>query len=518
MNLILAFLSSAVIDSSSLDSVLADYERKGPGVAVAVVSEDQLVYSGAVGYANLDYGIELTPTSVFDIGSMSKQFTAACISELVESGSLTLDTEVRQFFPSFPEGVTVRHLVHHTGGVRDYTNLHLLMGLWGGKPTREEVLKLILAQKKLDFAPGSKHMYSNSGYFLLGELVELASGKPIDEYAQEVLFQPLGMKNTFFNMDENMVIKNRVIGYGGDEERYQMNHHFHQTPVGARGVNSTVEDIARWQIHLREAKDLWAEGMLTDGTSSGYAFGLEHKTYKGLKTIGHSGFTGSFHTRAVYFPEKDVSIIALANGMLNSSDVVNLMANTLFDIQTEEKQRYEEIELPKILIDRYVGRYTLGGNVFEFVMQGDHLAFGPKGQYNTIYPYSDKGFFMKAVEVAFEFQEDGTVTLFQRGQEQKLVPYVEAKAELPFEDYLGSFASAELMGSIYRMYEEDGNLLCDSTMNSFPPIDPEAPLKHVKDDEFKYSVMTIRFNRVDDRVNGFWLDSGRANNIWFDRQ
>ena len=191
---------------------MAKYERKGPGVAVAVVSEEKVVYTKGVGYSNLDYDIRITPESVFDIGSMAKQFTAACISELVKSGKLTLETDIRKFFPEFQEDVTVGHLLYHTSGVRDYANLHLLMGKWGSKPSSDEVLNLLLAQKKLDFTPGSKHMYSNSGYFLLGRIIEIVSGKPIDVYAEEVIFGPLGMDKTFFNVDENMIIKDRVIG------------------------------------------------------------------------------------------------------------------------------------------------------------------------------------------------------------------------------------------------------------------------------------------------------------------
>jgi hypothetical protein len=276
--------------------------------------------------------------------------------------------------------------------------------------------------------------------------------------------------------------------------------------------------MAKWQVYLRKSKHLWVEGLIDDATPCGYAFGLEHKTYKGLKTIGHDGYTGSFHTKAVYFPEKDVSIIALANGMTNAGDVVNLLANEIFGITTEEKAEYVEIELPKIMTEKYVGKYTLGANVFEFVMQDDHLAFGPKGQYNTLYPYSENGFFMKAVEVAFEFKEDGSVILFQRGQEHNMMPYVDKTEEISYDDYLGSYISQELLGSVYRMYEKDGRMFCKSTMSSFPPIDPYVALKKTDEDTFKYSVMTVRFNRTDGKVNGFWIDSGRANNIWFERQ
>ncbi|MCP4255929.1 MAG: beta-lactamase family protein [Planctomycetes bacterium] len=518
MYFILSLIALTVIDSAKMDNIMANYERKGPGVAVAVVSKEEVVYTKGVGYANLDYDIRITPESVFDIGSMAKQFTAACISELVKSGSLTLETDIRKFFPEFQEGVTVGHLLYHTAGVRDYANLHLLMGLWGSKPSSDEVLDLLLAQKRLDFTPGSKHMYSNSGYFLLGRIIEIVSGKSIDVYAEEVIFGPLGMDKTFFNVDENMVIKDRVIGYGADKDGYKMNHSFHQIPAGARGVNSTVLDMAKWQIYLRNAKHLWVEGLIDNETPCGYAFGLEYKTYKDLKTIGHAGYTGSFHTQAVYFPEKDVSIIALANGMMNAGDVVNLLANEMFEITTEEKAKHVEIELPKIMIDQYVGKFTLGANVFEFIMQDDHLAFGPKGQYNTLYPYSENGFFMKTVEVAFEFQDDGSVILFQRGQEHKMMPYVEETEEIAYDDYLGSYVSEELLGSVYRMYEKDDIMFCKSTMYSFPPIDPSAPLKKTDEDTFKYSVMTLRFNRMDGKVNGFWIDSGRANNIWFERQ
>lgn len=339
--------TSAVADESKpltgqIDAVFAKFDKPdSPGCAVAVVKDGQVIHNRGYGIANLDYGLPIKSDSVFYMASVSKQFTAACIALLAQDGKLSLDDPIQKHIPEIPEyeggPITVRHLVHHTSGLRDYLMLMVLARRnHGDVHTSGDILKLIARQKKTNFRPGEKYLYSNSGYFLMAEIVERVSGRSIREYADEKIFQPLGMHDTHFHDDHTQVVKNRVISYMPRGDGYQVSYLANFDQVGSGGLLSTLDDMLKWDRNFEKnrvgsdgfLKLMTTLGKLNDGSELDYAFGLSLGEYKGLSTVGHGGSMMGFRTQLLRFPEERVSVIVLSNlGTTNPGTLARQVAD-----------------------------------------------------------------------------------------------------------------------------------------------------------------------------------------------
>jgi CubicO group peptidase (beta-lactamase class C family) len=308
-----------------VDQIFVDYGTSSPGCALGVVRDGGLVYSKGYGLASLEHGVPLTPQTVFDIGSIAKQFTAAAILLLAQDGKLSVDDDIRKHIPEMPDygkPITLRHLLHHTSGIRDYIGILRLGGInFEDVATEEESLALIARQKALEFSPGEQHSYSNSGYFLLSVVVERVSGKPIRAFAQERIFGPLGMTSTQYLDDHTMVIPRRATSYlprpdGGFQ---LVTSDWEQTGDG--GIQTTVEDLAKWDRNFYDPKvggpalieQLETTGVLNSGEKIGYARGLFVDEYRGLRRVTHNGGWMAFVSDMTRFPAERFSVITLCN-------------------------------------------------------------------------------------------------------------------------------------------------------------------------------------------------------------
>jgi len=266
MKTITTILSSLILQITSvqgqiesrIDSLFDEYNDQ-PGCAVAVYGNGEILFQKGYGFANLDYDIRITPRTVFDIGSVSKQFTAACILLLENEGKLSLDDPVRNHIPEIPQyesgEITIRQLLHHTSGLRDYLTLMYLAGdSFDDYFTEEMGLKILKRQKALNFTPGSEHLYSNSGYLVLAIIVRRVSGMSIGDYAMQKIFEPLGMENTFIYEDGGRVVKNRAIGYSKKDDEFKREHHFDFVVGGDGQVYTTVEDFFMWSENFKSGK------------------------------------------------------------------------------------------------------------------------------------------------------------------------------------------------------------------------------------------------------------------------
>lgn len=330
--------------SARVDAAFAPWNRADtPGCAVAVVHNGHVIHQRGYGMANLDYGIAITPDTVFYIASVSKQFTAAAVALLAEEGRISLDDDIRKYVPEIPayqQPIRVRHLIHHTSGLRDYLELWSKAGHgYADSITEAEAIALIARQDSLEFTPGSTYNYSNSGYFLLSVIVKRASGKPLSQYAQEKIFAPLGMRNTHFHDDRSRIVPNRASAYfkrkaeqGGGLGVFLTSYDL----VGDGGVLTTVRDMVRWDRNFYR-NELGARGAalitqlqstepLIDGTPGQYAFGLLPREIGGMQAIGHPGTFIGFNADYVRIPGQRTSMITLCNGDVG---VVNLSGEVL---------------------------------------------------------------------------------------------------------------------------------------------------------------------------------------------
>jgi D-alanyl-D-alanine carboxypeptidase len=292
-----------------------------PAVVLTVIRDGQPVKTAAYGCANLELKVPATPETVFEIGSLTKQFTAAGILLLAQEGRLSVDDKLAKHLPEIPPAwtnMTLRHLLHHTSGIRSYT------GLDGFELTRHQTREQFirkLAGQPIEFPPGEKYKYCNSGYSLLGYVIEAASGKGYWEFTAERVFRPLGM-NATTDRNPQKIIPNRASGYEQTTNHVHINRDYDLTDVFSAGaIVSTVGDLAKWNAALDSdtlltaaSKELWwTPGKLNDGKAIDYGFGWRIGAQDGHRTIRHSGSTSGFSASLQRYPDENLAVIILTN-------------------------------------------------------------------------------------------------------------------------------------------------------------------------------------------------------------
>ena len=321
------FAQLTPVQQNKLDELFKEWNRpSSPGAALGIISQGKFLYTKGYGMADLEHDIPITDTTIFYIGSVSKQFVTMCILLLEEQGKLGLDDRVQKYLPDFPEygsPLTIRHFIHHTSGVRDNLTLWGLAGNdYLDHIDKEEMYQLIRRQKELNFTPGERFLYSNSCYFMLGLIIEKVSGESLNDFAQKNIFKPLGMHKTFFLDDNTRIIRNRAFSYHQVKGSYK-NQLMRYDLVGSGGIYSNVRDLFLWDQNFYRNKlgkgsmalidKMHTEGLLNNGKSSGYAFAVSNGTYRGIKSVGHGGALASYRSYLMRYPDKKTSIIILAN-------------------------------------------------------------------------------------------------------------------------------------------------------------------------------------------------------------
>lgn len=314
----------------AVDAIFADLTKPGsPGCALGIYRDGKIIYTKGYGLANVEDYVPITTRTVFDVGSISKQFTAASILLLEKQRKLRLDDDVRKYIPELPdyshEGqkITILHLLNHTSGLRDYVSLFLLAGIhYDNVTTDEDALAIILRQKGLNFSPGSDWKYTGSGYLLLGLIVQRVTGKTLKGFAEQNIFQPLGMTHTQYRNDHTSLIANRALAYEQDQGgAYKLSVSYAEQN-GDGMVHTSVEDLQKWDENFYSAeiggKEFLAElqepGKLNNGNPLKHAKGLFIRNYRGLPTIWHGGESAGYFSYLLRFPEQHFSVACLCNG------------------------------------------------------------------------------------------------------------------------------------------------------------------------------------------------------------
>jgi CubicO group peptidase (beta-lactamase class C family) len=311
--------------ASRVDEIFSAFTPDGPGCAVAVYQNAKIVLAKGYGSANLEYGVPITPATPFIVGSVSKQFTAAAIALLIEEKRLALTDDVRKYVPELADygtPITIDHLVHHTSGLRDWWELVGLAGLrYDDTYTVPDVLTMTARQRGLNFTPGERYVYSNTGYIVLGLVVQRVTGKSLREFAADRIFGPLMMADSHYQDDHTQPVRGRAYAYspaaGG---RYTINV-WNNDLVGQGGVMTTVLDLAKWDANFDSGsvggpaflQRQLERGKLNAGTQLQYAFGLNVGKYRGLDLVEHSGSTGGYRSVLSRFPKQHTSIAVLCN-------------------------------------------------------------------------------------------------------------------------------------------------------------------------------------------------------------
>lgn len=505
-----------------------------PGCALSVMKDGKIIYERGYGMADLDHNVSITPVTVFHVASMSKQFTAASILLLAQQGKLSLDDPVRKYIPELPDfgtPVTIRQLIHHTSGLRDQWDL---LGLSGWRYsldliTNDDVLYVISHQKELNFPPGTKHLYSNTGYTLLGELVKRVSGKSLREFTTENIFQPLGMKNTHFRDDHAEIIKNIAYGYEPAKDNFRLSVTNFDT-VGATSLMTTVEDLALWDDNFYNPrvggpellKQMLERGKLNNGEQLDYASGLVVTKYRGLNIVDHGGADAGYRSDMIRFPDQLFSSACLCNlSVANPSGLNRKVADIYLEkemapAETAHTDDEKPVHLTPEQLAANVGTYlSQDDEVIRIFVKGNALRVGDDNGSYELKPLAPNRFRppFGPFDFTFDAKKEDPARLTIKWNVEKpevykaVSPFAPSEAEL--KPYAGAYSSEEI-DPVYTLAIEHGKLVLHRLK-----ADPDTLLP-VTRELFAGSVGSVKFTRgAKGEITGFLLSTGRIRNLRF---
>ncbi|HET6177796.1 MAG TPA: serine hydrolase [Candidatus Sulfotelmatobacter sp.] len=429
---VLVSLCAAQDNVPRMEEVIQSYVSNKEFMGSVLVARDgKVLLSKGYGRANLEWEIPDSPTTKFRLGSITKQFTAACILLLEERGKLKVDDPVKKYMPDAPaawDKVTVFHVLTHTSGIPSFTGFPDYAST-EAFPTTPEKLVARFRDKPLEFQPGEKWNYSNSGYVLLGYLIEKITHQSYAQFVQENIFNPLGMKDSGYDL-HSAIILHRASGYEpGPQGVINAGYIDMSIPLSAGALYSTTEDLLRWEQGLMGGKLLSAASLqkMTTPFKNDYAFGLGVHTANGHKVIDHNGGIEGFNTALAYYPEDKLTVVVLAN---LSGQAPESIANKLAALAHGEKvvlpSERKEITVAPAILANYAGTYELAPD-FSIVMtvENGQLMTQATGQSKfPMFAESETKFFLKVVDAEVEFVRDekGAVTylvLHQGGRDAK---------------------------------------------------------------------------------------------------
>ena len=527
-----------------VDALFAKWNRPGmPGAVVEVIRDGKVVLAKGYGMADLEHNVPMTPGASFTVGSNSKQFTAFSIYLLAQDGKLSLDDDIRRYLPEVPDfgsAITIRHLLHHTSGLRDYFDLMFMTGMRVDDVfTQEDALALVKRQRALNFAPGLHHAYSNTGYLLLGQIVQRVSGMPLAEFARVRIFEPLGMKHTRFLHGYGTLVPQRALPYlpsaAGGYDYVAVG----DSADGAGGLVATAGDLALWDRNFYDGRvgglallaRMQEPGVLNDGKPFNYASGLVVDAYRGRRIVEHGGAISGFNAQMTRFPDQHFSVLVLANTSTSDLDA-GQMTRRIADIYLDHEQPappapvaqekvFREIALDPARLDALVGYYALSPESgIDFTKEDGRLWAQPTGQARIpAFPYGERDFFAKAVTAQFSFDAPGADGIVAGGvlhQNGRDMPARRAARPGPAAERLtkfeGDFYSDELR-VVYTVAYRNGGLVL-----TYPR---GAALLDVngKDEHALASPLgNIQYQcSARDGCTGFTVSNGRVWNLQFTR-
>jgi CubicO group peptidase (beta-lactamase class C family) len=408
--------------TAEFDKLLSAQFKPGEtGCAALVAIKGNIVYQKAFGMANLELNVAMQPDMVFRIGSITKQFTAIAILQLMEQGKLSLQDDITRFIPDYPTQaykITVENLLTHTSGIKSYTSVPEFQ-----KYIRDDFKPSEAIDKfknlPMEFAPGTKWNYCNSGFFLLGYIIEKASGMTYQEYITENLFKPAGMTNSLYGSDK-ILVKNRASGYQPDGDKTVNADYISMLlPYSAGAIMSTVGDLYKWNRALMSYKlvkketleKAFTEYKLSNGKGTGYGYGWFLRELQGSPTIEHGGAINGYLCNEIYLPDEDVFVALFSNSTGKSPDEVS---TKMAAIAIGKPVNYTEITLPENSLDQYTGVYAdENGNEGVVTRDGTRLYSQRSGaSKNIIRPFAtDKFFFDNSFTIiTFNRNNAGNIT------------------------------------------------------------------------------------------------------------
>ena len=427
---------AAVVDSERFELILSTaYAPDGPGAAALVARGGEILFLDAAGMADLELGVPLAPDMVFEIGSITKQFTAAGIMMLAEDGKLSIADPITKYLPDYPaygDEITIEHLLTHTSGIVSYTGIPGYMATKVMQDVTPTDLIAVFQDLPVEFAPGARWAYNNSGYILLGAIIEAASGMPYAEFVEQRIFEPVGMRHAYYG-SSSRIIPRRASGYDGGEDGVVNQRYLSFTqPYAAGSLMMTVEEWHRWSRALFSGQVVSAESLermttpfvLTNGDTTQYGYGLGTGDVRGRRAIRHGGGIFGFATDGMYLPEEDVYVAVFANTTANDVGPGLVATRLAAAAVGDPYPQFAAIELPEETLRRYVGVYQVDDSTERMVTVADGVLYTSRGGRKTrAAPSSETHFFYRTSNSHFAFElEDGAVTAMLTYQDDAELP------------------------------------------------------------------------------------------------
>ncbi len=537
----------ATVNEAKVDKVFERYSKHdGPGCAVAVLKSGDIVYANAYGLASVEGGIPLRTSSIFNIGSMSKQFTALSILLLERSGKLTLNDDIRKYvpeLPSYPAPITIRNLLEHSSGLRDVDELLKLAGfhIYEDLITNRDELNIIAHQRALNFVPGEEHAYSDTGFMLLGQIVERVSGMSLRQFETDNIFRPLGMDRTLIREDHTIVVPENTAAYIRNSNGDLRTGGTNDESTGAGNVLTSIADYAKWDrnfyTHQVGGPDLLVRmqtpGLLKNGMRSPYALGLQVRDYRGLMTLEHGGADAGYHSFYLRIPEQQLSVVALCNVRDYAGPSPSEMSRKIADIYLEDvpgatpTHDLASPSLPKSLIvppkkewEDYVGSYfsPQDGSVIAFLLSGEALSeiddlTDPKS--STLLTYLGSGRFQAKGKIVFRFKGKGRLAEVEKIDADERLTFGRVSPPSTtvhaLDEFAGGYTSNEV-GSTWTLVQKNGHLVLRR------PRFPDETLVPVFRDGFYAEQWTIVFLRSKQgKVIGLNVTNERVRAVSFEK-
>jgi CubicO group peptidase (beta-lactamase class C family) len=455
-----------------------------PGCAIGVLADGKTTFR-AFGLADLEHAVPITPGTIFEAGSVSKQFTAAAVLLLAKDGKLSLDDPARKYIPELPDygtPLTIRQMLTHTSGLRDWGGVASIAGSPRGSRvhTHADVLDIVGRQRALNFSPGTKWSYSNTGYNLAAIIVSRVSGMPFEEFIRKRIFEPLGMMDSSWDVDHTRVVPRRAVAYSEQADGFHTFMPFEDVH-GNRGLLTTVGDLLKWNENfvsprvgdLAFVRELEQPGRLNDGRAHGYALGLVVGQRNGVREISHNGATAGYRAELTRYPDQHVSVAVLCNvGTATPTDYSRAVSALYLPLEPDPSPPQAHILTADQLAD-VIGLYRHSVTGVPLTLSRDQgrvrLEFG--GFRTTMIALSGSRFLVIA---GFTLEADGgDVRLISPfGSVERFVrasPVRPAVEEL--RQYAGTYASDEAQATI-AVIVEDGSLVLKRRPGSVVRLTP----------------------------------------------
>ena len=521
--------------NQKIDSLFTEWNTPNhPGGAIAVMKDGKTIFSQAYGLASLEYLVPNSTGTIFNTGSVSKQFTAMGIVRLEEEGKLSFDDDIRKYIPELPdfgEKITIRHMLHHTSGLR---SLHTLFGLAGWRDddsrTNADLNRIILNQEDLNFSPGSEYLYCNTGYMLMVNIIENVTGEVFKEWMHENIFSALNMPQTYVEDLYSRVVPNNATSYYGSDNFERAVEYWGY--VGSGNMHSTTADLLTWLSNFSHPQKGWESSfqkmqtvdLLTDGSENDYAFGVIVDKHLGRKRIQHGGSIGGFRAFVATYPEEELSIVALTNFSAGSpGGHSNQIAEIILgknDVEAAPKSAFKSIYLSTETLAKFEGTYwdNKAKSMQKVQLKNDTLRYSGSGRERVLVPTSSNTFKLldvpADVEVKFETAAKKDQLLVSvEGSSQRIFDKVEHPEfkEENLKEYVGEYYSTEVE-TTYTISVKDGKIELYQARHGLIPA--KVLFKDVLTADYPTNV--VQFVRDSKgKVTGILITNGRVRNAWF---